>query len=183
MRVALGLLVVSLCPAADFTSGIQPLLKKRCIACHGQAMRMNGLRLDTGELVLKGGCSGATVKDADSMPASTHCSFQPRNPIDYFVLERLEREGIAPSPEAGRDHHPNGYSMWLTGGGIKGGQVIGATGELAFGVTGDKVHVHDLQATILHCLGMEHTKLTYRYMGRDFRLTDVAGEVVKKMLT
>jgi uncharacterized protein (DUF1501 family) len=83
---------------------------------------------------------------------------------------------------AGRDHHPNGYSLWLAGGGIKGGQVIGKTDELGLNVVEDKVHVHDLQATILHCLGLDHTKLTYRHMGRDFRLTDVSGEVVKKLL-
>ena len=83
---------------------------------------------------------------------------------------------------AGRDHHPKGYSMWLAGGGIKGGQVIGQTDELGLSVVEDKVLVHDLQATILHCLGLEHTDLTYRHMGRDFRLTDVGGEVVKKML-
>ncbi len=83
---------------------------------------------------------------------------------------------------AGRDHHPNGYSLWLAGGGIKGGQVIGSTDELALNIVEDKIHVHDLQATILHCLGLDHTKLTYRYMGRDFRLTDVGGEVVSKML-
>mgnify|MGYP002017189258 CR=1 FL=1 len=83
---------------------------------------------------------------------------------------------------AGRDHHPKGYSMWLAGGGIKGGQVVGQTDELGLSVVKDKVLVHDLQATILHCLGLEHTDLTYRRMGRDFRLTDVGGEVVKKML-
>ena len=83
---------------------------------------------------------------------------------------------------AGRDHHPNGYSMWLAGGGIKPGQVIGKTDELGLNILEDKVHIHDLQATILHQLGMEHTRLTYRYMGREFRLTDVAGEVVKKMI-
>jgi uncharacterized protein (DUF1501 family) len=82
----------------------------------------------------------------------------------------------------GRDHHPNGYAMWMAGGGIKGGQVIGQTDELALSVVQDKVHVHDLQATILHCLGMEHTKLTYRHLGRDFRLTDLGGQVVQKML-
>ncbi|MCC6368758.1 MAG: DUF1501 domain-containing protein [Bryobacterales bacterium] len=82
----------------------------------------------------------------------------------------------------GRDHHPNGYAMWMAGGGIKGGQVIGQTDELALSVVQDKVHVHDLQATILHCLGMEHTKLTYRHLGRDFRLTDLGGQVVRKML-
>lgn len=84
---------------------------------------------------------------------------------------------------AGRDHHPNAYSMWLAGGGIKGGQVIGKTDELGFFITEDPVHVHDLQATILHTLGFDHTRLTYRHMGRDFRLTDVEGNVVKKMLT
>ena len=83
---------------------------------------------------------------------------------------------------AGRDHHPDGFSVWLAGGGIKGGQVIGKTDELGLSVVEDKVHIHDLQATILHCLGFDHTRLTYRHMGRDFRLTDVEGEVVKKML-
>lgn len=83
---------------------------------------------------------------------------------------------------AGRDHHPEGYSMWLAGGGIKGGQVIGKTDELGLKVVEDPIHVHDLQATILHCLGLEHTRLTYKYLGRDFRLTDVSGNVVRKLL-
>jgi len=83
---------------------------------------------------------------------------------------------------AGRDHHPEGYSMWLAGGGIKGGQVIGKTDELGLKVVEDPIHVHDLQATILHCLGLEHTRLTYKYLGRDFRLTDVSGSVVRKLL-
>jgi hypothetical protein len=83
---------------------------------------------------------------------------------------------------AGRDHHPGAYSMWLAGGGIKGGQVIGKTDELGFKITEDPVHVHDLQATILHLLGMDHTRLTYRHMGRNFRLTDVEGTIVRKML-
>lgn len=84
---------------------------------------------------------------------------------------------------AGRDHHPNAYSMWLAGGGIKGGQVIGATDELGFKITRDKVHIHDLQATMMHCLGFDHEKLTFRHMGRDFRLTDVEGQIVHKMVT
>jgi hypothetical protein len=84
--------------------------------------------------------------------------------------------------KGGRDHHPLAYSMFLAGGGIKGGQVVGKTDELCMNVVEDKVHVHDLQATILHCLGLDHTRLTYRHMGRDFRLTDVAGNVVRKML-
>jgi uncharacterized protein (DUF1501 family) len=83
---------------------------------------------------------------------------------------------------AGRDHHPLAYSLFLAGGGIKGGQVIGKTDDLCMNVVEDKVHVHDLQATLLNRLGLEHTRLTYHHMGRDFRLTDVAGNVVQKML-
>jgi uncharacterized protein (DUF1501 family) len=82
----------------------------------------------------------------------------------------------------GRDHHPQAFTMWMAGGGIKGGVTIGKTDDLGFHTIEDKVHVHDLQATILHLLGMDHTKLTYRFKGRDFRLTDVHGEVVKKIL-
>jgi hypothetical protein len=82
----------------------------------------------------------------------------------------------------GRDHHPMAFSMFMAGGGIKGGQVVGKTDELCLNIVEDKVHVHDLQATLLHCLGMEHTRLTYRHMGRDFRLTDLEGNIVKKML-
>jgi len=83
---------------------------------------------------------------------------------------------------AGRDHHPAAYSLWMAGGGIKGGQVVGATDDLGFKITQDPIHVHDLQATMLHCLGFDHTRLTYKYMGREFRLTDVSGNVVKKLL-
>jgi hypothetical protein len=93
-------------------------------------------------------------------------------------LGQLERVDEA----AGRDHHADCFSMWLAGGGIQGGQVIGKTDDIGLGVVEDPVHVHDLQATILHCLGMDHTRLTYRHMGRDFRLTDVGGKVVQKML-
>jgi hypothetical protein len=83
---------------------------------------------------------------------------------------------------AGRDHHPFAYSMWVAGGGIKGGQVVGKTDEFGLNVIEDKVPIHDLQATILHCLGLNHERLTYRYLGRDFRLTDVEGKVVTKLL-
>jgi hypothetical protein len=82
----------------------------------------------------------------------------------------------------GRDHNHYGFSMWLAGGGVKGGHVHGATDELGFQAVQDKVHVHDLHATILHLLGFDHEKLTYRYAGRDFRLTDVHGNVVHDLL-
>lgn len=82
----------------------------------------------------------------------------------------------------GRDHHPNAFTMWLAGGGVKPGITLGETDELGFNVVKDRVHVHDLHATLLHLLGFDHEKLVYRFQGRDFRLTDVHGEVVRKLL-
>jgi hypothetical protein len=82
----------------------------------------------------------------------------------------------------GRDHHPNAFTMWLAGGGIKPGIAFGESDELGFNVASDRVHVHDLHATILHLLGFDHTRLTYRFQGRDFRLTDVHGQVVTPLL-
>jgi hypothetical protein len=82
----------------------------------------------------------------------------------------------------GRDHHPNCFTMWLAGGGVKRGVTIGESDDFGFNVTQDKIHVHDLHATMLHLLGFDHTKLTYRFQGRDFRLTDVHGELVTKLL-
>jgi len=82
----------------------------------------------------------------------------------------------------GRDHHIKGFSMWLAGGGIKPGQTLGESDDFGFNATADRVHVHDLNATLLHLLGFNHEKLTYRFQGRDFRLTDVHGNVVYKLL-
>jgi Protein of unknown function (DUF1501) len=84
--------------------------------------------------------------------------------------------------KAGRDHNAKAFSTWMAGGGVKGGTIHGATDEFGAAAVTDKVHVHDLHATILQCLGFDHTKLTYRFNGRDFRLTDVAGNVVKSVL-
>jgi uncharacterized protein (DUF1501 family) len=93
------------------------------------------------------------------------------------------REGrTAASALLGRDHYPEVFTMWLAGGGIKGGYTHGASDELGFSVAHDKVHIHDLQATLLHLLGFDHTRLIYRFQGRDYRLTDVHGEVVKPLL-
>jgi Protein of unknown function (DUF1501) len=82
----------------------------------------------------------------------------------------------------GRDHHSLGFSMWLAGGGVKGGYVHGATDELGMQAVSDRMHVHDLHATILHLMGLDHERLTYRYSGRDFRLTDVSGRVAREIL-
>ena len=91
-------------------------------------------------------------------------------------------QGSLSPDNIGRDHHPHGYTVWLAGGGIKPGIVHGKTDDFGFYATEDKVHVHDLHATILHLFGINHTQLTHRFQGRDFRLTDVHGEVVKALL-
>jgi len=91
-------------------------------------------------------------------------------------------QGRLTDTDYGRDHHPRCFSMWMAGGGAKPGIVYGATDDYSYNITENPVHVHDLQATILHTLGIDHTKLTYRYMGRYFRLTDVHGRVVKDIL-
>jgi uncharacterized protein (DUF1501 family) len=83
----------------------------------------------------------------------------------------------------GRNHHIDAFTMWFAGGGVKPGQVIGRTDELGFNAVEDPAHVHDLHATILHLLGIDHKKLTFRFQGRDFRLTDVHGELVKKLFS
>ena len=93
------------------------------------------------------------------------------------------REGrTAASKILGRDHYPDCFSMWMAGGGVKGGYSYGATDELGFGVTENKVHIHDFQATLMHLLGFDHERLTYRFQGRDFRLTDVHGKVVHDII-
>jgi arylsulfatase A-like enzyme len=83
----------------------------------------------------------------------------------------------------GRDHHPRCFSIWMAGGGIKPGITYGATDEFGYNITEQPVHVHDLHATILHCLGVDHTKLTFKYQGRHHRLTDVHGVVVRDVLS
>jgi hypothetical protein len=87
-----------------------------------------------------------------------------------------------PAKPAGRDHFGRAYSMWLAGGGVKGGTAYGQTDDFAWNIARDPVHVHDMQATILHLLGINHEALTYRYQGRQFRLTDVHGQVVQGVL-
>jgi hypothetical protein len=82
----------------------------------------------------------------------------------------------------GRDHHPRCFSIWMAGGGIRGGLTYGETDDFSYNIVKDPVHVHDLNATIMHCMGIDHTKLTYRFQGRHYRLTDVHGEVVKGVL-
>src|SRR3712207_4163464 len=83
----------------------------------------------------------------------------------------------------GRDHHGRAFSLWMAGGGVRPGMRYGQTDDFSFNVVDKPVHVHDLQATILHCLGVDHERLTYRFQGRQYRLTDVHGQVVSEILS
>lgn len=91
-------------------------------------------------------------------------------------------QGVLTKANYGRDHHPRCYSIWLAGAGVKRGQVFGETDDFSYNITKDPVHIHDLNATALHLLGLDHKRLTYRFQGRDYRLTDIHGEIVKGVL-
>ncbi len=127
---------------------------------------------------------------ADQPIAALLKDLKRRGLLDSTLVIWLSEFGRTPLGEnrpgftsvSGRDHHPFAFSIWLAGGGIKGGQVIGKTDEIGWNVVEDPIHVHDLHATILHLFGFDHTKLTYRFQGRDFRLTDIGGRVITKML-
>ena len=129
-------------------------------------------------------------KATDQASAALVADLKQRGMLDETLVVWGGEFGRTPMVESsavlgrslGRDHHPNAFTMWLAGGGIKGGITHGKTDDLGFNVVENEVHVHDLQATILHCLGLDHERLTYRYQGRDFRLTDVHGHVVEKLL-
>ena len=99
-----------------------------------------------------------------------------------FGRTPLGENRVGRKPNTGRDHHPFAFALWMAGGGIKGGQVIGETDEIGWNIVKDPIHLNDFHATILHLFGLNHEKLTYRFQGRDFRLTDVAGKVVNQLL-
>jgi len=101
---------------------------------------------------------------------------------DPAFFEAAQAMARCLTKEGGRDHHARAFSIWLAEGGIKSGLTLGQTYELGCNIIEDPVHVHDLHARILHLMGLDHTKLTYRFHGRDFRLTDVAGNVIQEIL-
>ena len=142
----------------DHHSNLPADLEKQCLACDRPSaalirdLEQRGLLDET--LVIWGGEFGRT---AYSQGPITKTSF-------------------------GRDHHPRCFSLFMAGGGVKAGFTLGATDDFGYNIVSDPVHVNDFQATILHCLGVNHEKLTYRYQGRDYRLTDVAGKVVQALL-
>ena len=123
--------------------------------------------------------------DTDQACAALVADLKQRGMLDDTLVVWGGEFGRTPMVQGGsdgRDHHPNAFTMWVAGGGIKPGITLGESDDLGFGVVKDKVHVHDLHATLMHLLGFDHTKLTYRFQGRDFRLTDVHGQVVKGLL-
>ncbi|WZO99998.1 DUF1501 domain-containing protein [Isosphaeraceae bacterium EP7] len=120
----------------------------------------------------------------DAPIAGLLADLKARGQLDETLVVWGGEFGRTPTAEGtdGREHHPFGFTMWMAGGGTKGGHTHGATDEFGWNSVVDKVHVHDLHATILHLMGIDHTKLTYRYSGRDYRLTDVHGEVITGLL-
>jgi hypothetical protein len=126
-------------------------------------------------------------KEVDQASAALVQDLKQQGMLDDVLVVWGGEFGRTPMGETrtptGRDHHIDAFTMWLAGGGTKPGVSLGATDELGFGVTEGKTHVHDLQATILHLLGLNHEQLTYRFQGRDFRLTDVHGNVIKEILS
>ena len=124
-------------------------------------------------------------KNTDKACAALVTDLKRRGLLDDTLVVWGGEFGRTPMSQGGtdgRDHHPNAFTVWLAGGGIKGGQTLGSTDELGFNAVEDRVHVHDLHATLLHLLGFDHEKLTFKFQGRPFRLTDVHGTVVKKLL-
>ena len=122
--------------------------------------------------------------DMDQAAAALIRDLKRRGLLDETLVVWGGEFGRTPVSESGdgRDHNPYGFTMWMAGGGVKGGMAYGATDEFGFQAVENRVSIHDLHATILHLLGIDHEKLTYRYAGRDFRLTDVYGEVVRDIL-
>jgi uncharacterized protein (DUF1501 family) len=127
--------------------------------------------------------SAGTAAEVDQGCAALIKDLKQRDMLKDTLLIWGGEFGRTPMAQGdGRDHHIKGFSIWMAGGGIKGGISHGATDDLGYEAVQDVVHVHDFHATILHLLGIDHLKLTYKFQGRDFRLTDVAGNVVKPIL-
>lgn len=126
----------------------------------------------------------SNAAEVDRPIAGLLCDLKARGLLDETLVLWGGEFGRTPTAQGddGRDHNPNGYTMWLAGGGVKAGFSYGATDDYGYFSVQEKIHLHDLHATMLHMLGLDHTRLTYRHAGRDFRLTDVAGNVVNEIL-
>ena len=129
------------------------------------------------------------AKDVDQPQAALVMELKERGMLDDTLVvwggefgRTIFCQGRLSEETYGRDHHPRSFTIWMAGGGVKPGTVYGETDDFAFNIAKDPVHIHDLHATMLHLLGIDHTRLTYQFQGRDFRLTDVHGEVVNGVL-
>jgi Protein of unknown function (DUF1501) len=128
-------------------------------------------------------------RDVDQPSAALITDLKSRGLLDDTLViwggefgRTVYSQGTLTATDHGRDHHGRCFSLWMAGGGIRPGIEYGETDDYCYNITRDPVHIHDLNATILHCLGIGHTRLTYRFQGRDFRLTDVHGNVVRQVL-
>jgi hypothetical protein len=135
------------------------------------------------------GISGQ-CRDTDQPSAALIADLEQRGMLDETLVvwggefgRTVYCQGTLTAEDYGRDHHPRCFTIWMAGGGIKPGIAWGETDEFSYNIARDPVHVHDLHATMLHCLGVDHTRLTYKFQGRHYRLTDVHGKVVKEILT
>ena len=127
--------------------------------------------------------SAGTAKEVDQGVAALLTDLKQRDMLKDTLVVFGTEFGRTPMAQGnGRDHHIAGFSVWLAGGGVKGGMSYGATDEFGYAAVEDKTHINDLHATMLHLMGIDHLKLTTKYQGRDFRLTEVAGEVIRKVL-
>jgi uncharacterized protein (DUF1501 family) len=129
-------------------------------------------------------------KDVDRASAGLILDLQQRGMLDDTLVvwggefgRTVYCQGRLTATEYGRDHHGRCFTIWMAGGGVKAGLTVGETDDYGYNIVKDAIHVHDVQATILHCLGIDHLRLTHKHQGREFRLTDVGGNVVKTILS
>ena len=142
----------------------------------------NGDRWDQHSSLIEG--HGKNARSVDKPIAALIQDLKQRGLLDETLIVWCGEFGRTPFAQGsdGRDHNPFGFTIWLAGGGIKGGVIHGATDDFGYRAVENKVEIHDLHATMLHLLGFEHTRLTYKFQGRPFRLTDVHGQLVPKLL-
>ena len=177
----------------DLASKVRSIFERNCLKCHGPEKQRGGLRLDVRESVLAGewdahndlkGNHGQRCLKTDRPIAGLLCDLKQRGLLESTLVVWGGEFGRMPVSEKGdgRDHNPNGFLVWMAGGGVKGGASHGETDEIGWKAASETTSVHDLHATILHLLGVDHKRLTYQHNGRRFRLTDTEGEVIAKLM-